>query len=247
MEHIDHFALAGWAPVVGFVTSFVGSQVGLAAAARARTASSVTAQLAWVGLAAIAIGGVSVWMLHFIAMMGFATDAGPVRFDLAFTAVSALFAVGSVAVGVAVLGLGRFRLWRLLLAGTLTGAGVATMHYTGMYAIRLPGVVTYDVTMVIVSMVIAWVAATIALWCTVVARSSWTITAAAGVMGLGVLAMHYIGMFAMRFQPDPLIAALGIEPILFVAPSFIIVLVLCGVALWFLATPTREEEPAYLS
>ena len=55
--------------------------------------------------------------------------------------------------------------WRsLLLGGLVTGLGVAVMHYLGMAAMRMPGRITYNPWLMIISVVIAIVAATAALW-----------------------------------------------------------------------------------
>ncbi len=79
------------------------------------------------------------------------------------------------------------------------GLGIWCMHYVGMEAFRLPLHVMYDWPTVFFSMVAAVVASAVALF--VVSRRTMGIGAAVAgslFMGVGISAMHYIGMEAMR-------------------------------------------------
>ena len=90
------------------------------------------------------------------------------------------------------------RLW-LLAGGLALGLGIWSMHYTGMLALRLPVTVMYHFSTVVLSLLAAVVASTIAL--AIAARGKWTNAAGflgSVVIGGGIAAMHYIGMAAMR-------------------------------------------------
>lgn len=79
------------------------------------------------------------------------------------------------------------------------GLGIWSMHYVGMEAFRLPVRVLYDWPTVVLSMLAAVVASAVALFA--VSRKTMSIAAAAigsVFMGIGIAAMHYIGMEAMR-------------------------------------------------
>ena len=84
-----------------------------------------------------------------------------------------------------------------MLAGCVTGLGVAAMHYLGMAAIRLNGYIQYDIAVVALSVGIAIVAATAALWAAVSIRGFLTSLGASLVMGVAVSGMHYTGMAAV--------------------------------------------------
>ncbi len=86
----------------------------------------------------------------------------------------------------------------LFAGGGITGLGVGAMHYAGMYAMKSDASISYDGRIVALSMVIAVVAATAALWFTLHVRGTLVTVAAALVMGVAVSGMHYTGMFAMR-------------------------------------------------
>jgi Bacterial signalling protein N terminal repeat len=67
-----------------------------------------------------------------------------------------------------------------------------------MAAMRMPGRITCNPGLLIISVVIAIVAATAALWAAVRLRGLLTTLAASLVMGVAVSGMHYMGMAAMR-------------------------------------------------
>lgn len=100
-------------------------------------------------------------------------------------------------------GYGRDRTRALLIGGLTTGLGVASMHYLGMAAVRLHGDVSYDPMRVGLSVAIAVVAATAALWAALNIKSPVAVTLASLVMGAAVSSMHYTGMFAVHVEVTP--------------------------------------------
>ncbi|MGH6969219.1 MAG: MHYT domain-containing protein, partial [Stellaceae bacterium] len=119
------------------------------------------ARIGWIVAAATAMGG-GIWSMHFIGMLAFSLPV-PVGYNIPTTLISLAIAIDVTAVGFAIIG-GARTTRRLVLAGTIMGIGVAAMHYTGMAAIRLPATVSYNPLVVGLSVVIACVAATVALW-----------------------------------------------------------------------------------
>ncbi len=89
----------------------------------------------------------------------------------------------------------------LLLGGVITGLGVAAMHYSGMAAMRMPARMSYNPQLFALSIAIAIVAATAALWATLRLSGVWSAFGAAAIMGVAVSGMHYTGMAAMRVYP----------------------------------------------
>jgi NO-binding membrane sensor protein with MHYT domain len=163
---VEHFEMGVWLLFLAYVTSFTGAAIGLACTVHSRTATTQAVRMAWLVLAALSIGGVGVWLMHFIALLGFATPGSPIRYDVAKTLLSAVLAVGAVFGGLLVLGQ-RFVPWRLAVAGLVTGLAVILMHYTGMWAVNVRGTVDYQAGLVVLSVFIAVLAATAALWCAV--------------------------------------------------------------------------------
>jgi diguanylate cyclase (GGDEF)-like protein len=89
-----------------------------------------------------------------------------------------------------------------LFASSLTlGTGVWTMHFIGMLAFSLPIPFSYDIPITIASLLVAIVSSASAL---ILARRGpqkrWLL--AGGVcMGLGISAMHYLGMLGINITP----------------------------------------------
>ena len=78
--------------------------------------------------------------------------------------------------------------------------GVAAMHYLGMAAMTMTDSMSYNMPLLVLSVVIAIVAGTAALWAgTRVSRVRATVGAAL-IMGVAVSGMHYTGMAALQIH-----------------------------------------------
>jgi NO-binding membrane sensor protein with MHYT domain len=196
---IDHFAMGWVTPVLSFVLSCAGCAVGLTCTARARVTHGL-ASTAWLALGAVSIGGTGIWVMHFVAMLGFHVRGTETRFDVGLTIASGLLAIGVVGLGLFIIraaGVGPFA---LVAGGTVTGLGVAVMHYLGMRALHVGVEITYDPFTVVMSVLIAIVAATAGLWLSAKVQNFAAGTGATLIMGLAVSGMHYTGMSAMRAE-----------------------------------------------
>jgi two-component system sensor histidine kinase/response regulator len=94
---------------------------------------------------------------------------------------------------------GRSRMFWLAGGAAAMGLGIWSMHYIGMLAYTLPVPVLYDWPTVSISLLAATCASGVALY--VVSRPEMgrlRTGGAAILMGIGIAAMHYIGMEAMR-------------------------------------------------
>ncbi|MGW5747451.1 MHYT domain-containing protein [Amycolatopsis sp. NPDC003861] len=243
---MEHFALGHWLLVLAYLTSVVGCALGLACAVQARHAADPRHRLRWLVLAAISIGGVGIWLMHFVAMLGFSTPGMPVRYDIFRTVLSAILSVTAVFAGLLVVGgRAKFGWWRLALGGVITGLAVNVMHYTGMSALRVKGDFGYDGGLVALSVVIAVVAATAALWFAVFLDRLLLRLLAGFVMGAAVTGMHYTGMAAVRMTmdmnaPDPA----GAEVFSFLFPVFVLGAIAMAVPLCaVLMAPARGGVP----
>ena len=133
---------------------------------------------------------------------------------------------------------GRVRFVWLTGGAAAMGLGIWSMHYIGMLAYSLPVAVFYDWPTVLVSLLAAMLASGVALF--IASRSVMRPlrTAIGGVlMGIGIAAMHYIGMEAMRLP-----AMCHYSPGLVIL-SVILAIVISLVALW-LTFHLREERTA---
>ncbi|MFF5363705.1 MHYT domain-containing protein [Streptomyces scabiei] len=217
MGHLDH-ATFGWlTPALSYAMASIGAALGLRCTVRA-LATTGRSRRNWLVTAASAIG-TGIWTMHFVAMLGFGVGGTEIRYDVPLTILSLLVAMTVVCGGVFAIGYSRDRGRALLLGGLTTGLGVASMHYLGMAAVRLHGDVTYDPPLVALSVMIAVVAATAALWAALNIESPLAVTVASLVMGAAVSSMHYTAMWAVRVEVAPSGAALpGATAMQFIFP-----------------------------
>jgi NO-binding membrane sensor protein with MHYT domain len=162
-----------------------------------------------------------------------------------------LLAVAVVGAGLFIVGFGDGGLPRLLAGGTIFGVGVAGMHYLGMAAMSMTGSMSFNLPLVALSVVIAVVAGTAALWIGTWVSGVGATIGAAAVMGVAVSAMHYTGMAALRVSDAPMAAMAGMSGLQRVsgasASSFVIPLlaVLCIVTFVLMMaiamTPSEDE------
>ncbi|MEV7011012.1 MHYT domain-containing protein [Streptosporangium sp. NPDC051022] len=242
MSLVDHFSYGLLTPVLAYIASAVGCMLGLLLTAKARAATGPE-RVRWLIGGALSIGGTGIWVMHFIAMMGFTVGGGQIRYDVPLTTASALLAVVFVGAGLLLVSAKGERFGPLLLGGVLTGLGVAGMHYLGLYAMNMSAHVSYDPMLVALSVLIAIAASTVALWFTL--RTGGTLAAggAALIMAVAVSGMHYVGMFAMEVHPrvsvTPVSGARGID---FMLPTLsVISLLTLGLLLAVILAPSDQE------
>ena len=245
MGELHHFTYGPITPIFAYAMSFLGSLLGLVSTARARAATD-TRRRAWLlVLAAWAIGGTGIWVMHFMAMIGFSVSGTPLRYDVPLTVASFFIAVITVGIGLFIVGLGKPSMVKVLVGGPITGVSVAFMHYTGMAAMQINGSFEYKSTLFYASYAIAVVAATVALWFTVVVRGIPATIAAAAVMGVAVCGMHYTGMYAMHVNitTATIGGVPGVDVNWFLAPIVLFVLVVViALASAVMAVPSEREQ-----
>src|SRR3989442_12572968 len=114
--------------------------------------------------------GIGVWAMHFIGMLALRLPVR-VHYDVAITLVSVAPAVLASAIMLHVISQARISAGKLILGGTLMGAGIGVMHYTGMAAMRMDAVMRYDPVLFVVSVIVAVVLAITALYTKFLASS----------------------------------------------------------------------------
>ncbi len=202
MLPVHNFSYGLLTPALAYTMSVLGAFLGLRCTARAR-AYTGAARARWLVLAAVSIGTTGIWVMHFIAMLGFTIPGEVIRYNVPVTILSMLIAVAVVCVGLFIVGFSREGQLRLIMGGVIAGLGVASMHYSGMAAMRMPATMRYSPGLVALSVVIAIVAATAALWATLRLSGLWSTLGAALIMGVAVSGMHYTGMAAMHVYRAP--------------------------------------------
>ncbi|MEH0443274.1 MHYT domain-containing protein [Streptomyces sp. B21-102] len=192
---VDGFSYGLVTPVVAYVMACLGGALGLRCTTRALLVAH-SWRPGWLALGSAAIGS-GIWTMHFVAMIGFSVRGAPIHYDKPMTYGSLGVAVVMVGVGIFIVGYRGATGTALFTGGTLTGLGIASMHYLGMAGMRLNGTFEYNTLTVYASVAIAMAAATAALWAAGQVRGFLWSVGAALVMGLAVTGMHYTGMAAL--------------------------------------------------
>ncbi|MGD0559419.1 MAG: MHYT domain-containing protein [Streptosporangiaceae bacterium] len=244
---VHNFSYGLLNPLLGYAISCLGSFLGLRCVTRARAYTGY-ARARWLVLAAVAVGAAGVWAMHFIAMLGYTIPGQQILYNVPLTIASMLLAIVVVGIGLFIVGFGNGGLVPLITGGAIVGLGVASMHYMGMAAMNMPDSTHYNVPLFILSVVIAIVAGTAALWAGTRVRGVGATIGAALIMGVAVSGMHYTGMAAMRLQADSASAMAAMSGS--TASSFLVPLLLGISLLTFVLTlvislsPTEDEIAA---
>ncbi|UQR63785.1 EAL domain-containing protein [Bradyrhizobium sp. C-145] len=216
---VEHdFRLVVLAGLVCFVASIVAVSIfHRAIAAHART------RLIWVAIAGAAIG-YGIWATHFVAMLAYEPGV-TTGYGIVLTALSLATAMllTSGGFGVTVGDSGR---WRAAAGGVIIGGGIASMHYLGMWALEVPGRVSWSLDLVFVSIILAMCLGYAALAVAIRYQNYRGTLAAAVLLTLAIVSHHFTAMGAVQITPDPTRAtgALSLSPA-------VLALAIAGVAL----------------
>ncbi|MHA4868060.1 MHYT domain-containing protein [Duganella sp. PWIR1] len=193
---------APWLVMLSILVAIFSSWMGLQVAGQARLASTRGLRAAMLASGSLALG-CGVWAMHFIGMLAFDLCID-VDYDHGLTLLSVLPSLAASYVALTIISRRRLTTASLIVGGVLVGAGIGAMHYTGMAAMQTALDLRYNPYMFGLSIVVAVVLATLALWIRfglrelkLPRRVLGAISAA--VMGCAIAGMHYTGMAAARF------------------------------------------------
>ena len=161
-------------------------------------------RLLWLGGGATAMG-IGIWAMHYIGMLAFHLPV-LVKYDWPTVLLSLLAAILASAEALLVVSRNRMGLFRATVGSIIMGGGIASMHYIGMDAMRLPAMCQYSTPLVVASVVLAIVISFVALWLAFHFREEttsggWLKNISALIMGIAIPVMHYTGMAAASFTP----------------------------------------------
>jgi NO-binding membrane sensor protein with MHYT domain/GGDEF domain-containing protein len=123
----------------------------------------------------------------------------PVSFDPVLTIISLLVAIAGAKLGFVVAGGGATRL--AAIGGGIVGLAISAMHYTGMMAYRVHGIVEWDMAYLVASIALSVVLSATALHLAG-RRDFWSgKIAAAGMLVLAIVSLHFTAMTAFRVSP----------------------------------------------
>ncbi|WP_044586453.1 EAL domain-containing protein [Bradyrhizobium sp. LTSPM299] len=180
-------------------------------------------RLIWIAIAGAAIG-YGIWATHFIAMLAYEPGI-PTGYGITLTALSlaAAMVLTSVGLGFAA---SESSHWRAPIGGAIIGAGIASMHYLGMWALEVPGHVTWSLDLVSASIVLGMAFGYAALAVAVRYQDRLRTSAAALLLTLAIVSHHFTAMGAVGFVPDPTLTPEALS----LSPTFL-AMAIAGVAL----------------
>src|SRR6185503_8993213 len=178
-----------WMVALSLFIATCASYAALDLAGRTAAATVTRARVAWL-IGGAASMGMGIWSMHYIGMLAFSLPV-PVLYHVPTVLLSLGAAVMASWVALFVVSRSGWN-WISSIAGAIVmGAGIATMHYTGMDAMRMQAMMEWNYTIVWLSVAIAIIVSLVALWLAFRFRGETRDVAplkvaAAGVMGVAV-------------------------------------------------------------
>lgn len=155
----------------------------------------------WLMFASIAMG-FGIWSMHFVGMSAFSLPVH-MTYNVTLTVLSIVPAMVASFIAFYLSNLPKRGLWVYILAGVSMGAGISTMHYMGMYAMKMDISYSYNYLIFIVSIGISVAISMLAVYIfsnlQLYMKNRWIQLFTALIMGLAVSSMHYTGMSAVTF------------------------------------------------
>src|ERR1700722_19472314 len=154
---------------------------------------------AWLALTALA-SGVTIWCTHFVAMLGYHPGV-ELAFNWTITGLSLALSIVGSAVAFVIAGGARPSRLRSTFGGLVLGLSISGMHYLGMNALRMPGMMMWNWPLATLSVVLAVSGSVAAM---LAARSSLrqAENLMAGLFVAAVVLLHFTGMSAMTIARD---------------------------------------------
>ncbi len=201
--------------LISLCVAILASYTALDLAGRIATARGYAASL-WMFGGALAMG-TGIWSMHFVGMLALLLPI-ELGYDLTLTAGSLLIAVLSSGFALWLVSQPSLPAMQLAFGALIMGAGIASMHYTGMAALRMQPGIDYDPSLFVVSLLIAVGASAAALSIAFRLRRQTPYVRqirglAAVLMGIAIVGMHYTSMAAASFPLGSFCGALpgGLE------------------------------------
>jgi len=156
----------------------------------------------WLAVSAISTG-FGIWATHFVAMLAF-TPGIPSGYNIVLTILSLVAAILLTGAGLAVSLVPNWRHgpW---IGGVIVAGGIAAMHYTGMAAFEIAGIILWDPVLVAASIILGAAIGAVALPVGLHgAEEKWKIGGAV-LLTLAICSHHFTAMAAVSIIPDAMI------------------------------------------
>lgn len=196
--------------LLSYAIALLGAYTSLLTLTRASSYKQSRFRHLWLAVSAI-IAGLAVWSMHFIGMLAFEIPL-QISHQVGLTVTSVLPAIIAnwlaLKTQVAQKSPYTASVSSTMVAGLILGLGIGAMHYVGMAAMQFNGILLYNVSWFLVSLVVALVLGVIAML-TYRAMNQWSRDTeikrllsrviSAALIAFAISGMHYTAMFAARF------------------------------------------------
>jgi len=147
-----------------------------------------------------------VWSMHFIGMLAVILPM-PLAYSPSLTLMSYIFSIVGSIPAMGLISLRHKSSTHQLGASILLATAICIMHYSGMASMRMQPPIRYDSAWVIISVLIAFIAAYVGLtitsqWQKSGVKSKLVFYATGCVLGIAVSAMHYSAMAGTYFSAE---------------------------------------------
>ncbi|HWX60633.1 putative bifunctional diguanylate cyclase/phosphodiesterase [Bradyrhizobium sp.] len=186
-----------WLVCLAAVVCIAGSTVTVRLLERAMRTEGLQ-RSGWLFQAASA-GGSSVWCTHFVAILAYQPGT-PVTFDPILTVASLAIAILGLVLAFAIAAATRGALTAVA-SGTLAGLTISLMHYVGMAAYHVSGIVASNGAYVAASVVLSVVLSVTALTAIMQTERAHAAPIAMFAFVLAILSQHFTGMAAISVIP----------------------------------------------
>ena len=201
----------------------------------------------WIVAAAIATG-FGIWATHFVAMLAY-EPGFPIAYNIGLTTLSLAAAAFITGFGLSIAVYWQMR-WAAPLAGAVVGGGIAAMHYIGMFAIEIPGHVTWQIPLVLSSIFFGMALGALAMIVAIRSYGRRDAALAAVLLTLAIVSHHFTAMGAVEVVPDPTraIDALTLSPtMLAIAIASAAMAILCISLIGAFAGRRLDEKSSFLA
>lgn len=207
----DNAIQGQWEPgliVLSCLVAWLAAGLGLLIGERMQEADSHLRRGVWL-IAGAGTMGLGVWSMHFTGMLALRLPL-PMQYDVGLTFLSLLPAVLGSGYALRIMAHPVATLRYSVMGGLVLGAGIGTMHYLGMEAMRMPVAVRYDATLFFMSLGVALALGVLAMlvhrYCVRqqrLTRLDRRLFGVAACIALAISGMHYVAMSATYYLPVP--------------------------------------------
>ena len=153
----------------------------------------------WIFLTSVGAGA-TIWCTHFVAMLAYRANA-PVKLDPVLTILSLIVAIAGAGLGFGVAAKWRGALCSAL-GGGIVGGAISIMHFTGMAAYRIDGIIQWRAPYVVASVLCAVGFGAAALAILDHRRlDRRRVAASTALLVTAIAALHFTAMTALRIIP----------------------------------------------